>query len=84
MVPIGTMAPWIRALAESTDVALRCSPLAGRHLLLMLSAPRHGPQRSVRYWPPSWPRTSSAPNVSSGRPAGTRDLSSNQVVPVHP
>jgi hypothetical protein len=51
MVPIGTMTPWIRALAESADVALRCSPLAGRHLLLMLSAPRHGPQRSVRCWP---------------------------------
>jgi hypothetical protein len=38
MVPIGTMTPWIRALAESADVALRSSPLAGRHLLLMLSA----------------------------------------------
>ena len=53
MVPIGTMTPWIRALAESADVALRSSPLAGRHLLLVLSAPRHGPQRSVRCWPPS-------------------------------
>jgi hypothetical protein len=53
MVPIGTMTPWIRALAESADVALRSSPLAGRHLLLMLKAPRHGPQRLVRRWPPT-------------------------------
>jgi hypothetical protein len=53
MVPIGTMTPWIRALAESADVALRSSPLAGRHLLLLLSAPRHGPQRSVCCRPPS-------------------------------
>ena len=84
MVPIGTMTPWIRALAESADVALRSSPLAGRHLLLMLSAPRHGPSAWCAAGHPPWPRTSSAPNVSSGRPAGTRDLSSNQVVPVHP
>jgi hypothetical protein len=66
MVSIATMTPWIRALPSlSADVALRSSPLAGRHLLLMLSAPRHGPQRSVRCWSPSL-----APHLQRGQCVG--------------